>query len=116
MKPEQFMKLKKGDVLSYGGEEFVIDSIEESWRGDLGFEAPHTLTNDFGQTIKISDPWLDEVLILSAAYLDPKVTYLRRLEYVVAGIDEGIKAWEFIDEAVEELIEQYGGYIVEIDG
>lgn len=115
MNREQFMKLQKGDVLFYNGDDFLIDSVELTWYNDEEVEAPHTLTNSVGQTIKIGDPWLDEVQITSAAYQN-KDLYLKRLEYVVAGIDEGIKAWDFIDEAVEELIEQYGGYIVEIDG
>lgn len=40
--------------------------------------------------------------------------HLKRFEVVVAGIAEDRRAWDFIPDAIEELIESYGGRIVEI--
>ena len=115
MTPEQFMKLQKGDVLFHNGD-FTIDSVEDAWRSDLGFNAPHTLTNAVGQTIKIGDPWLDKIQIVSAAYRERPPGYIRRLEFVIFGIDEDSSSWTFILDRVEGIIAEYGGYIVEIDG
>ena len=116
MTPEQFLKWEKGDMLFYYGDDFEIESIDNAFHSELKVAGPYQIYDALGRSLKISDSWLDEVQIMHAAYQDRPPGYLRRLEFVIFGIDEDSSSWTFILERVEGIIAEYGGYIVEIDG
>ena len=115
MNKEQFIKLQKGDTLFYNGDDFVVDIIHEAYQHEFGDSYPYIIEDSRGCTIKIIDSWLDEVQVIRASYQDESQGYVRRLEFYVSGIGKGRRAWEFIEASIEETIEEYGGYLVDVD-
>lgn len=114
MTPEQFLKLKRGDMLFYN-DDFEIESIDTAFQPEREVTGPYTVYDAYGGSLKITDAWLDEVEIITAAFQNRGPGYLKRIELVIGGIEEGRKAWEFLEVSIEETIERYGGYLVEID-
>ncbi len=115
MKREQFLLLQKEDILSYLGVEFEVAFVDSSFDREMGIHGAYRVEDDAGASFAITDNWLDDVEVVHMTHYDMHPPYLKRLEYIVLGIDADVKAWDFIEEAIHDVIESYGGRIVDID-
>lgn len=100
MNRDEFFNLKSGDKISWGGVSRTVERL-----------LPHDEMVEFtaGDNLKASDPWLPEVVI---TYKAEQVSMVR-FEMVISGIDAKSKAWFHLGEAIESVIEEHGGEVVE---
>lgn len=116
MRIEDFWRLREGDELHVRGKHFVVARVAETvYEPRVQRRVTYMVENEHGENIKATDPWVPEILVIRMEDPYPPL-YMKRLEYVVTGIEETDHAWEFIEIGIEELIEHFGGTIVEIDG
>ncbi len=111
MTPEEFMKLKPGDKVRYGDQEFHIQFIEQGFDSDLEVSGTHTVFNNRGQSIKVIDDIVEHILLVS----EPKAKHMIRIDLVISGIDVKTKGWGFMEDAIESAVESYGGEITEFN-
>lgn len=116
MHREQFQKLEKGDHLFYNGDDFYVHEVEQAFNHDLREEVAHTVRDRQGRSVKIIDPWLDEIQIMRAAQDQEDPIYVKRFVLYVAGLEPDSGAWDFISDGLEDVICDNGGYTLDVEG
>ena len=109
MMKEQFMKLKVGDKVRYGDHEFHVYMIETALNEERIATGTWKVYNNQFQSIEITDEIVPNLMLVS----EPAAKHMTRVELVVSGIDPDTKGWEFMEQAIEEAIESYGGEVTE---
>lgn len=109
MNKEEFMKLKVGDKLRYGDHEFHVHMIEIALDEEQGATGTWKVYNTQFQSIEITDGIVDKLVLVS----EPAAKHMIRVELVISGIDPESNGWEFMEQAIEEAIESYGGEVTE---
>ncbi len=109
MNKAEFMKLKAGDKLRYGDYEFHVHMIETAYDSESGTTGTYTVFNNQFQSIKLIDVIVDKLVLVS----EPKAKHMIRIDLVISGIDPDSHGWEFMEQAIEEAIESYGGQVTE---
>lgn len=109
MNKAAFMKLKPGDKLRYGDQEFHIQFIVQEFYPGLDRRGTYTVFNNQGQSVKLIDDIVSRLVLVS----EPKAKHMIRIDLVISGIDPDSNGWEFMEQGIEEAIEEYGGEVTE---
>lgn len=109
MNKAEFMKLKHGDKLRYGDKEFHVYIIEKAFDEELRETGTYTVYNNQGQSIKLIDDIVSRLVLVS----EPVAKHMIRIDLVISGIDPDSHGWEFMEQAIEEAVESYGGQVTE---
>lgn len=129
MNEEQFRKLKPGDRVRWRRFIFTIAMIEKDEAGtrviiDKNF-APIKVDDHFVKDLEVVaigevmdngdviDPATGEITYEEMRQVEPKAKHMIRIDLVISGIDPETKGWEFMEQTIEEAIEQYGGEVTE---
>ncbi len=106
MNTQEFENLQSGDRLLHNGEYTHVNM----WIAP-GYSV--SLTN--GTEMTLDDDWLKDVQVINVAATAPQpaAANMVRIEVVISGVDINSKAWSFMEEAINDAIEQYGGEITE---
>lgn len=109
MNKADFMKLKPGDKLRYNDQEFHIQFTETAVDPEFEVSGVHKVYNERGQSIELTDGIVEHTFLVS----EPAAKHMIRIDLVISGIDPDSNGWEFMEQAIEEAIESYGGEVTE---
>ncbi len=111
MNKEEFMKLKPGDKLRYNDQEFHIQFTETAVDPEFEVSGVHKVYNERGQSIELTDGIVENIFLVS----EPAAANMVRIDLVISGIDVKTKGWGFMEDAIETVVEGYGGEITEFN-
>lgn len=111
MTPEEFRKLKQGDIVQWHNHVAEVSYVETQWNYEAKEQYTWQAHLDNGSTIRETDRHVDEIRIIRR----PNPSGGTRVELVIHDIDSKSRGWTMMLEAIESAIEHYGGTVTEVN-